>query len=107
MRFRSSRFRGGHAMPKSGDKRRSAVRGGLRRLLAVVMSVTVLTSVLTAMQPAAPAEAISGADFDPGYIISDSEFYKGNAMSEAEIQAFLVSKGSVLRAFRNTVSSRA
>ena len=36
-----------------------------------------------------PAAAVSGSDFDPGYIISDDNFYNGAAMSEAEIQRFL------------------
>lgn len=31
----------------------------------------------------------SKADFDPGYIISDEQFYQRGAMSEAEIQSFL------------------
>lgn len=33
-------------------------------------------------------------DFDPGNIISDGQFFNGNAMSEAEIQSFLDDQGS-------------
>jgi hypothetical protein len=40
----------------------------------------------------AALHAISGADFDPGYIISDELFYDGAAMTQSEIQAFLDAK---------------
>lgn len=36
-----------------------------------------------------PADALTGSEFDPGYIISDENFYNSSAMSEAEIQRFL------------------
>jgi hypothetical protein len=39
-----------------------------------------------------PAQAVSGADFDPGNIISDQTFFNASAMSEAQIQAFLTSR---------------
>jgi len=39
--------------------------------------------------PAEPAQAASGADFDPGMIISDAKFYDGDAMSQGDIQGFL------------------
>ncbi|WP_353988408.1 hypothetical protein [Ruicaihuangia caeni] len=35
------------------------------------------------------AEAANAADFDAGYIISDANFYDDDAMTQAEIQAFL------------------
>lgn len=38
------------------------------------------------------ANAVSGADFNPGDIISDSVFYSGYTMSSSEIQSFLNSK---------------
>ncbi|MBR5647989.1 hypothetical protein IKW73_03635, partial [Candidatus Saccharibacteria bacterium] len=40
------------------------------------------------------AEAASLAGFDPGYIISDYQMSNYSSMSEAEIQAFLSSKGN-------------
>ncbi|OUE31656.1 hypothetical protein BFL35_04215 [Clavibacter michiganensis] len=40
-------------------------------------------------QGAEPAQAASGADFDPGMIISDAEFYDGDAMSPGDIRTFL------------------
>lgn len=54
--------------------------------------VVVLIGVLLAVVPTAAdksADALSGADFDPGMIISDEYFYDRSAMSEAEIQRFL------------------
>jgi hypothetical protein len=41
-----------------------------------------------------PAQALtlSGADFDPGSIISDTQFFGGNSMSAVEIQDFLRQK---------------
>jgi uncharacterized protein with LGFP repeats len=39
-----------------------------------------------------PAAAVDGSDFDPGYIISDETFFNSNAMSQAQVQAFLESK---------------
>ena len=41
-------------------------------------------------------------DFDPNYIISDSEIFNSNAMSAADIQNFLESKGSYLAAYTVT-----
>jgi hypothetical protein len=39
--------------------------------------------------PAEPARAASGADFDPGMIISDAKFFDGAAMSRADVAGFL------------------
>ena len=38
------------------------------------------------------AAALSGKDFDPGYIITDWLFYNSSAMNQAQIQAFLDAK---------------
>ncbi|WP_157981676.1 hypothetical protein [Protaetiibacter intestinalis] len=63
---------------------------------AVADALASSSSPASAAAPAAPEAnellAISGADFDPGYIISDELFYDGNAMTQAEIQAFLDAK---------------
>ncbi|MRG60553.1 hypothetical protein GE115_11850 [Agromyces sp. CFH 90414] len=50
-----------------------------------------MTAVLSTGTAPPSARALSGADFDPGNIISDGNFYNGSAMSEAEIQRFLES----------------
>lgn len=82
-------------------------RRGMRATaaLALVIALTFAVSVLTG--PPTPAAAASAADFNPGAIISDTHFYDSNGMSEAEIQSFLVSKGSVLSSYRGDVASRA
>lgn len=64
------------------------------RHLAALIIGALLASVLAVLAPAVAtdaerAQALSGADFDPGQIISDADFYNGSAMSEAEIQRFL------------------
>ncbi len=56
---------------------------------AVVAAVAALVMAVTGVVVAAPAQAFSGSDFDPGYIISDTQFYDADAMSEHEIQVFL------------------
>ncbi len=60
----------------------------LRRSLAVVLA-TVLAAGFLVATPPAPAEAAEAADFDPGNIISDKNFFDGDAMSAAEVQSFL------------------
>jgi putative cell wall-binding protein len=55
--------------------------------IAVVAGVASLT---VGPWSAEPAQAVSGNDFNPGYIVSDQNFYDKNAMSVADIQAFLV-----------------
>ena len=62
------------------------------RLAAAALAVAfVLTSALPTS--ASPARAwVSGSLWDPGYIISDQQFFDGDAMSAAEIQSFLNAK---------------
>lgn len=61
----------------------------------------------------APAEAITGSEFNAGNIISDALFYDGQAMTVGEIQTFLNSKigscsnGRCLNVLTTSVSSRA
>jgi len=42
--------------------------------------------------PSAPAEAVTGSDWSPGYIISDQVFFNGSAMTADQVQAFLDQK---------------
>lgn len=57
---------------------------------AVVAAAFVITGLVA---PSAPAtEAVTGSEFNPGYIISDSVFYNGSAMSAADIQGLLNAK---------------
>lgn len=70
-----------------------SLAGGFRsRVVTALAVLAVFASGLTVgsiLSPAEPAAAADAALFDPGYIISDAEFYNGNAMTEAQIQNFL------------------
>ncbi|WP_305001537.1 cell wall-binding repeat-containing protein [Salinibacterium soli] len=59
-------------------------------MLALLLPATVLSTLLVGVAPATRVDA--AATFDPGYIISDAQFYDSDAMTESEIQAFLESK---------------
>ena len=76
----------------------------LSRGLALVAVLAIAMSILVASPQ--PADALSGSEFNPGYIISDTLFYDAKAMSEAQIQTFLVAKGSGLSTYRSDVASR-
>ena len=54
-------------------------------MAAFVAAVGLVAVDFTAL----PAAAANGRDFDPGYIVSDSEFYDKDAMTQAQIQTFL------------------
>ena len=56
--------------------------------MAVVAVVASLLSVVPTAQ-APSAEAAVAADFSPGNIISDAQFFDGDAMSAGQVQAFL------------------
>jgi putative cell wall-binding protein len=66
---------------------------GFRSIAIAAGLAVVLAGGIVASSAPEPAAAITGSDFDPGYIISDAQFYAGNSMTEAEIQNFLVSHG--------------
>ena len=63
--------------------RSTALRG-----ILVVVALIAAVLVPSISQPER-ADALSAADWDPGNIISDENFYNGSAMSEVEIQQFL------------------
>ena len=61
--------------------------------MIVAVLVALLTSFgLTAISPIAPATALSGKNFDPGLIISDSVFFDFGTMTAEDIQRFLDSQ---------------
>lgn len=60
-------------------------------VIAAAVGFAIVATTLVA-GPAPAAKAYSASEFDPGYIISDSQFYAGMAMSAAEVQSFLQSK---------------
>lgn len=53
--------------------------------------ITLLIFALAAMftVPVSNAAGADARDFDPGYIISDSEFYESDSMNAGQVQAFL------------------
>ncbi len=76
------------------------VRG---RLISIVATVAIALTALVAGSAPATAEpaqaargfsaiALSGSQFNAGYIIDDANFYQKSAMTAAQIQAFLDSK---------------
>jgi hypothetical protein len=61
----------------------------------VVVAVVTIGSVVTApILVAEPANAAAAADWNPGYIVSDANFYDGTALSAAGVQSFLQSSNS-------------
>lgn len=72
---------------------RFASRGGRAAKLtgAIIAGLALVGGMLTVGSPT--ASAIDGSQFDPGYIISDAQFYAADSMSEDEIQAFLYREG--------------
>jgi hypothetical protein len=101
-----------------GDSQRKGLptrrRQGAFHLFALVTAAVVLATVVTPTQGATAAEAVSppsaisapaipasasalaanASDFDPGYIVSDENFYDGTAMTAAGVQSFILSKNS-------------
>lgn len=65
----------------------------LGMLTVFALSLAVLVP-LTIEGGADAANAASASAFDPGYIISDENFYAGTSMTEAEIQSFLNAKST-------------
>jgi putative cell wall-binding protein len=59
-----------------------------RTVTAAMALVVALLAVLVVDSPQATA-APTASQWNPGYIISDEQFYDSNSMSEAEIQSFL------------------
>jgi hypothetical protein len=89
----------------------------LRRLAAIsiglFVTVSLVVSVSLIAAPARPAQAASGADFNPGFIISDAVFYNGMTMTAAQIQTFLNAKVpsctsgyTCLKSFHETTTSQ-
>ena len=66
--------------------------GWIGRIGMGVITLIVGTTLVAVSAPA-PAAALDGTEFNPGYIISDAQFYDGDALSESQIQAFLYAFG--------------
>lgn len=73
----------------------------LRRLAAGALAL--LTAAVGVTAPAGSAvAAVDANDFDPGMIITDALFYDSNAMTTAEIQAFLNAKVPTCEPWRDS-----
>jgi hypothetical protein len=75
---------------------RSRVRTSSTVLALLLAPVLALGIVEPATAPS--AQAVSGSQFDPAYIISDQVFFDGNAMGPMDVQYFLNSKLTSCRA---------
>lgn len=51
--------------------------------------VTALLGLLLMLAPLSPAQGADARNFDPGYIISDAEFYDWDSMNATQVQKFL------------------
>ena len=61
-----------------------------QRLVAVVaVLLALIAAPFSAVAPAPSAQAVTGADWDAGNIISDAVFFDSDAMSQAQVQSFL------------------
>jgi hypothetical protein len=61
----------------------------------------VASAAVVALGATVPAAAVDAADFDPGFIVSDAQFYDGDALSAEEIQSFLNTKRPVCDTWRS------
>lgn len=59
-----------------------------RRAIAFALGLAMMVAVLQTL-PVSVASAMSGSDFDPGYLVSDQRFFDKDSMSEQQIQNFL------------------
>lgn len=72
------------------------MRNPILKALGLITSVALLSALLTVFAPVGTqsASAATGSDFDPGYLVSDENFYNGSAMGFADVQNFILSKNS-------------
>lgn len=75
--------------PRARGVQRGSVGG---KMLGMLLALVMVTVGIVGVDQPAPAAALDGSEFDPGYIISDTLFYDGNSMTAEEIQSFLDSK---------------
>ncbi|UOW01518.1 cell wall-binding repeat-containing protein [Agrococcus sp. SCSIO52902] len=70
------------------------MRTRIRLIVAAVVAALMgtLLTVAPATSGADRAVAAEAADFDPGFLVSDQQFYDGGAMTAAQVQAFIDAK---------------
>lgn len=62
------------------------------RLIVAAVVTALIGAALAVIPPTGPdgqANAANAANFDPGFLVSDEQFYDGGAMTAAEVQAFI------------------
>ena len=86
----------GTLRPRStaGSRRRPLIIGSLVTVMVLVIGAGVAALSLTLAQPvvepgATASVAVDNADFDPGTLISDYNFFNADALSESGVQDFL------------------
>jgi len=62
-------------------------------VIGAMLSTTIAAISIVAGTPTS-ASAVDGSSFDPGYIVSDANFYDGSAMSASQVQSFLSARVS-------------
>lgn len=62
--------------------------------IAVIATVAAAGAITAPVVSAGPASAASASDWDPGYIVSDANFYDGSALGAGAVQSFLQSRNS-------------
>lgn len=65
---------------------------GAKKLFIALMAALTFGALIVIASPS--ARAVDSSGWNAGYIISDSNFYDGAAMTDNEIQGFLYSKGT-------------
>ena len=65
------------------------------RLIVATVVASLVGALLTVVSPVGVADeatAATASDFDPGFIISDEQFFAGGAMTAGQVQAFIDAK---------------
>lgn len=69
----------------------------MRKLLGLLTSVIVASGLLMAFSTPPKAEAALASQFNPGFIISDQNFFDGTSMSPMDVARFIDSKSGICR----------
>jgi len=64
-----------------------------KRLTAAMATIGLVAGCLTIIAPSQSSYAADAANWDPGYIISDAQFYNASSMTVDQIQTFLNTQG--------------
>ena len=64
------------------------------------MALGAALAVIVGVVVAPAASATTGADFDPGFIVADEQFYDGDALTAEQIQSFLNARTPVCDTWR-------